>query len=180
MSSHNTTLSVVNFSGKHITQTVISDLDAHDWDYEPPDRTDDYRPDLNFQKPIDNLDARCEREEINAAATEGANFTMTCWFQDQSWIRFKINQRDALSKLAGNYPADKSAANNNLEVHRVTGKDSVANSNSFYIREAAPPDNSNWMRQLVTAKPDVKFNQITMPGSHDAGMYVDNTSKVAT
>jgi hypothetical protein len=180
MSSDKTTLSLVNFSGKDISSIEIDSLDPHDWDYEPPDRTEKWRPDFNFTGPIKNLDARCEREEINAAATEGSNFTMTCWFQDQSWIRFAVNQRDALSKLAGNYEADMSAANNHLEVYRLTGKDSDANSNSFYIREATPPDNSNWMRQLMAAKPDVKLNQITMPGSHDAGMYVDNTSKVAT
>ena len=98
MSSENTTLSVVNFSGKNITQTTITNLNAHDWDYEPPNRTDKWRPDFNFQSPIDNLDARCEREEINAAATDGANFTMTCYFDDKSWIRFNVNQRDALSK----------------------------------------------------------------------------------
>ena len=62
----------------------------------------------------------------------------------------------------------------------MTGEDADAYSNSFYIREASAPDNSNWMRRLMAAKPNVKLNEITMPGSHDAGMYVDNSSKVAT
>lgn len=180
MSSKNTTLSVVNFSGKNITNTLVTDVLAHDWDYCPPERMDPFRPDLNFAgAAIRNLDARCERQEINAAATEGANFTVTFFFEDQSWLRFKVNQRDALSKLSGAYDVEKSAVNAHLEVHRVTGTDGEACSNAFYIRRAGEPDNSCWMRDLVAARPDVTLNELTMPGSHDAGLYEDNSKSVS-
>src|SRR5262245_51640232 len=113
MSSYNTTLSLVNFSGKKITQTVISNLDAHDWDYEKGQRTEPWRPDMNFTGALVDLDARCEREEINAAANEGSNFDLRVTFEDATFVQFHVDQRDALSKLSGVYQTVKSPSRRN-------------------------------------------------------------------
>ena len=38
------------------------------------------------------------------------------------------------------------------------------------------PRNWNWMEQLVKKKPEVRVNEITMPGSHDSGMIINRFS----
>lgn len=185
MSSYHTTLCVVNFSGKDIETTAVSDLLPHDWDYDPPARTEPWRPDLNFTGTLARESSRCEREEINAAATRGAWFKLTFTFTDGSTAAIRINQREALTKMAGVYTdVVFSPPNAALEVYRATGEcrdeggGKVVN-NAFYIRPKAPPDNSAWMRALLARNPDLKLNEITMPGSHDAGMYADNNKDVA-
>ncbi|WP_035058529.1 hypothetical protein [Andreprevotia chitinilytica] len=176
--SQNTTLSVVNFSGRDITTTTVTDLDPYDWDYSKEGgRTDPFRPDLNFTGPLDNLNARCEREEINASAN-GVNFDLTFYFGND-WIRFHVDQAAANNKFAGAQASDSSAGCRDLEVYRITGTDGdhIVN-NAFYIRPKQRLDNSTWMARLIAKAPHLKLNQITMPGSHDAGMYIDNSSKV--
>lgn len=180
MSKTITTLSVVNLTGKRITQTGIDNWIPHDWDYSPPDRVGPFRPDLNFTGGIESFGARCEREDINSAATDGANFQSIFYFDDDSWLRFSANQRDALSKIIRVIPFDKPVVNSDLEVYQMTGEDNATYSNAFYIRSTTVPDNSTWMSQLLTLKPNVKLGELTMPGSHDAGMYEDNGNQVAT
>ncbi len=41
----------------------------------------------------------------------------------------------------------------------------------MFIQKNVVPNNSSWMRDLRFSKPNVQINQITMPGSHEAGMY---------
>lgn len=180
MASQNTTLSLVNFSGFDIAETKVSNVLAHDWDYDPSsNRLDPYRPDLNFQGPLANLDARCEREEINSAATEGAKFELSVIIGGET-IAWPVDQREAEKKLAGPYTnATIPAARAGLEVYRETGQCEECYTQAFYVRTKKQPDNSDWMKQLLAVNPNVPLNKLTMPGSHDAGMYVDNGKQAA-
>lgn len=48
--------------------------------------------------------------------------------------------------------------------------------NIYEIKGRDPPDNSRWMEKLTKIKPDIKINEITMPGSHDSGMIINRFS----
>jgi len=177
MSSKHTTLSLVNLSGVDISSVDVSNVDAYDWDYSPPERTKPYRPDLNFTGPLASGDARCEREEINARAN-GVNFTLTCRFADGSRLEIPVDQGDALAKQDGIYGRATSSGAAGRNVYRVTGQDKETHTQAFYLYPKALPDHSDWMGRLLRNKPGVLLNHITMPGSHDAGMYVDNSDDV--
>jgi hypothetical protein len=183
MGSYNTTLGLVNVSGKNITSTEVKIDYADDWDYRAndPSRDKPCRPDLNFTGPLTNNDSRNEREEISSGTDRGCWFSVGITFDDNSTISFRANQWDVFTKQSGVYTdtVQKSPQNGHLEVFRTTGEDSVLYSNSYFIRPIAPPDNSGWMGRLLAANPAVKLNQITMPGSHDAGMYRPGVTDVS-
>ncbi|HEX2052447.1 MAG TPA: phosphatidylinositol-specific phospholipase C domain-containing protein [Actinomycetota bacterium] len=177
MGSYNTTLGLVNLSGKGIRSTDITIDHDEDWDYlaNDPDRDKPWRPDLNFTGPLANNDSRNEREEINSGTDRGCWFSIGITFDDNSTLNFRANQGDAYSQGSSGVYTDsltKSAPQNDyLEVYQSIGEDSEIYSNSYYIRPAATPDNSGWMGRLLAVNPTVRLNEITMPGSHDAGMY---------
>lgn len=159
MASKQTTLSVVNLTGMDMTNIHISEVDNYDWDGSS-------RPDHNFQNvSIANNYSRCQREEINTYASSSP-FRMTITFSDETQLSFRSNQQWATKKYNG-FIKSTGTATNHLEVYQSCGGDS----NSFYVRPKQVPDNSNWMGKLLKKKPNIQLNQLTMPGSHDAGLY---------
>lgn len=169
MLTQNTTLCLVNFSGKNITKTEIAiDDDATNWDGPPS------RPDRNFTGPLANDDSRAERAEIAKYPNSvGCWFKITLTFSDHSTLSFRANQVDAYRKQSGVYTDSvvKSPENAHLEVFQRTGESRYVYHNVYYVRPGTAPDNSTWMGKLIAARPDVTLNKLTMPGSHDAGMY---------
>lgn len=169
MLTHNTTLCLVNLSGKNITKTEITiDDDATNWDGPPS------RPDKNFTGPLADDDSRAERAEIaKYPDSVGCWFGITLTFADDSTLSFRANQVDAYRKQSGVYTDSvvKSPENADLEVFRRTGESRYVYHNAYYVRPSTAPDNSTWMGKLIAAKPDVTLNKLTMPGSHDAGMH---------
>lgn len=160
MASKQTTLSIVNTTGMDIAEIEVSGIDNYDWD-------GDCRPDRNFQHiSIPNNNSRCEREELNSFA-KSCPYVMTLKFSDGTDLTFRNDQKDAMTKLSRFYQAGGTATNN-LTIYQTSGGDT----NAMYIRQKQEPDNSAWMGDLLKKKPDVRLNAITMPGSHDAGMYV--------
>ena len=178
MGSYNTTLCLVNFSGKDITSTAITIDYLDDWDYQGNDANQS-RPDLNFGGPLPNGDARCKREEINSGTKRGCWFKIALTFADSSTLEFRANQWDAYAgkkKVIYTNSLAKSAQNAGLEVLQQTGESRYVYTNAYYIRPARVPDNSGWMSRLVAYNPNIPLNGITMPGSHDAGMYTTESS----
>ncbi|AXS40503.1 hypothetical protein [Breoghania sp. L-A4] len=160
-----TQLCVANMTDMDITKINVTSVDNYDWDGSS-------RPDKNFKgKTIAARDSRCEREELNTHAN-GAPFTMTLTFSNNTTLTFRANQKDAKTKYWRTVSASGSAANT-LEIKQTAGADA----NGYYIRTKAAPDNSGWMAQLLRRKPDIRMNELTMPGSHDAGM---STTKKCT
>jgi hypothetical protein len=88
-------------------------------------------------------------------------------------VSFRINQWDVFTPRSGVYTESlhRDPQNSDLEVFQSIGQDSEVYSNSFFLRSSTPPNNSSWMGRLLALHPTIKLNQITMPGSHDAGMY---------
>ncbi len=190
--SYHTTLCLVNFSGQRIKSITVSDVSDSDWD-------GDSRPDRNFNSasgapPVSlaSGNSRCERAELSGGISS-APFWLHLTFNDSSTMDIHVDQYDAYSddKPFGVYSSDRvkttqNAAMGKLEVFQATGKDrddqdsGATWTNAFYIRPKVAPDNSNWMRDLRRAKPGIRLNAITMPGSHDAGMYRGGGDKYLT
>lgn len=159
MASKHTTLCIVNTTGMDITNINVYNIDNYDWD-------GDSRPDHNFQgKYISNNNSMCEREELNAYA-RSAWYNMTLTFSDGTNLSFRNNQHDAFTKYDRFYETTGSASEK-LTIYQTSGGDT----NAMYIRTKEEPHNSNWMGDLLKRKPGVRLNELTMPGSHDAGMY---------
>ncbi|MDQ2079956.1 hypothetical protein RA307_07175 [Xanthobacteraceae bacterium Astr-EGSB] len=153
-----THLCVANMTDLDITKIDVTHVDNYDWDGKS-------RPDHNFKgATIPRRNSRCEREELNANAN-GAPFTMELTFSDNTTLTFRGNQQDAKTKYWRQVSASGSATGN-LYIQQTAG----ANANGYYIRTKAEPDNSAWMAALVAKRPDIRMNELTMPGSHDAGM----------
>ncbi|MDP1848513.1 MAG: phosphatidylinositol-specific phospholipase C domain-containing protein [Solirubrobacteraceae bacterium] len=175
MGSYHTTLSLVNFSGQKIKSVTVSDVDDSDW-------SGDARPDRNFTGSLASGNSRCERAELSSGIGS-ALFWLHLTFNDSSTMDIHVNQYDAYSKNFDVYSSDRvkippqSTVMHGLEVFQATGKDrddddsGATWTNAFYIRPKTAPGNANWMRDLRQAKPGIRLNAITMPGSHDAGMY---------
>jgi len=160
MSSRHTTLCIVNTTGMDITQIDISEIDNNDWH-------GDSRPDHNFQGvSIKNNDSRCESEEINDYASY-CPYRITLKFSNGTDLSFRNDQKDARTKINRSIYPDRRTAKYNLVAYQTSG----GNTNAIYIRQKQEPDNSGWMGKLLEKKPDVRLNAITLPGSHDAGMY---------
>lgn len=160
MASEGTTLCVVNNSGMDITNITVTNIDNYDWG------DDTNRPDHNFQgASIPNNDSRCEHEELNKHAN-GVSFGMSLTFSNGTSLSFTGNQQDAFTKHDGVAPISGTATGT-LQLYQMSG----GGSNSYSVQTIQPPDNSGWMGALLARNSDVAVNQITMPGSHDAGMY---------
>lgn len=160
MSSEGTTLCVVNTSGMDITNITVTNIDNYDWG------DDTNRPDHNFQgASIPNNDSRCQHEELNKHAN-GVSFGMTLTFSDGNTLGFTGNQQDAFTKHDGISPVTGTATGT-LQLYQMSG----GGSNSYSVQTIQAPDNSGWMGALLSRNSAVAVNQITMPGSHDAGMY---------
>ncbi|MBP2313218.1 hypothetical protein [Azospirillum soli] len=169
MASQGTTLCVVNTSGLDITDIKVSNIDNYDWG------DDTNRPDHNFQgAAIPRNDSRCEHEELNRNAN-GVSFGMTLSFSNNTSLFFAGNQQDAFDKQDRLYPATGSATPF-LQVYQTSG----GGSNAMNIQTIQAPDNSGWMGELLERNPNVTVNQITMPGSHDAGMYTISRTTVGS
>lgn len=159
MQSTETTLCLVNTTGKDITNITVTVDHNHDWD-------GDFHPDRNFRgATIPNNDSRCERQDLNGFPGS-AWYKMTLQFSDGCDLTFRNDQRDAQKKLERFYPVKGSAADD-LTLYQTSG----GYTNALYIRTRAEPDNTCWMRELLNRKPFVRLDEFTMPGSHDAGMY---------
>lgn len=164
MASHRTDLCIVNMSEKKIIDTYVDQTDNYDWD-------GNSRPDHNFQHiQIEDKDSHCEREEVNAFA-RSAWYNMRINFSNGDWISFRNDEYDAKTKHTNLFPCN-GTAKNYINIYQTSG----AWFNAMYIRDSTTPNNSGWMTYLLSQKPDVKLNQITIPGSHDAGMYMVNNS----
>jgi hypothetical protein len=169
--SYNTTLGLVNLSGKDIESTAVTIDHTSDWD------NDKWRPDVNFTGALADSHSRNVRAEINSSTNDGCWFCVAITFTGGTKLTFRANQWDA--KDYGNdglrqmYTTDVvfDPPNPYLEVYQVVGEDSVVYCNTYYIRAPVPPDHSSWMGGLLAVSPDITLNQLTMPGSHDAGMY---------
>lgn len=104
-------------------------------------------------------------------------FTLEITFEDNKGIKqyltFSDDQIRAKVKQVGLITPEKSPSG--FEIWRSSGGD-VSNdshgTNGIYIRSVPPPDHSGWMGALQISKPDITLNQVVMPGSHDAGMYI--------
>lgn len=159
MASHRTDLCIVNTSAREITDIYIDQIDNYDWD-------GDSRPDHNFQHvSIKDEDSRCEREDLNSYA-KTAWYRMKLTFPNGDWLRFRNDQKEARTKIDRFYSCE-GPASEYLTIFQTSGADM----NAMYIRDKQEPDNSGWMSYLQTKKSDLRLNQITMPASHDAGMY---------
>lgn len=167
MSAQNTTLAVVNTSGTNINTIDISGVDNYDWDSKN-------RPDHNFQGAfIATNDSRCQPEDMNShAKSSPCNFRL--YFADGTDLTFRTDQKDALTKHNRLVTTDGSASQR-VKVYQSSGGDM----NALTIVPATLPDNSGWMGKLLEVKPSVTVNALTMPGSHDAGMYkITDTSSL--
>ena len=166
MSSTHTTLCIVNTSGIDITNIEVSEVDNYDWG-------GNSRPDRNFQGiTLPNNNSPGEREELNNWSNS-AWYRMTLTFSDGTNLTFRNDQKDAKTKFNRSLDAGGSATDK-LTLYQTSG----GGTNAIYIREKQAPDNSRWMGELLTKKPDVKLNAITMPGSHDAGMNLTHDCTV--
>lgn len=160
MASRHTTLCIVNTTGMDIEEIRVTEIDDFDWD-------GDSRPDINFQGvSIANNDSRCEREELNKLA-RSAWYRMTLRFSDGRDLTFRNDQWESKTKYDRFFHADGTAVDD-LTIYQTSG----SYTNAMYVRTKREPDNASWMGELLGRKPNVKLDQLTMPGSHDAGMYV--------
>lgn len=157
--SKHTTLVVSNLRDSGINNISTSVSSNNDWD-------GDSRPDHNFNNvSIAGLDALGQREELNdplIGSLKDGTFSMNIRYADGRSIAVTNNQKDALTKFRRII-----ATNDGIEICQTSGADT----NGFEIRDVSPPDNSRWMENLLVRRPTVRLNDITIPGSHDAGMY---------
>ncbi|HEU5004305.1 MAG TPA: phosphatidylinositol-specific phospholipase C domain-containing protein [Actinomycetota bacterium] len=176
-----TILCLVNFSGSNIASMSAAVADNDNWDsVDPQDPNKMNRPDYNVTGALADGNALCVREEIAKYPNgNGCWFTVSVTFDgEQTPHQFKINQSDAYKQ-----PGDSTTAfpgNAQLEVFQTQGEDSDAYTLAVYIRPAKAPDNSIWMTNLKAAHLGIKVNEITMPGSHDAGMYIQGNEQAVT
>jgi len=152
-------LCIVNTSKRRIIKTKASVQDPGDWD----DNTN--RPDINFTDAvIDNYDSKWEHEELKDLRST-APFTMKLYFDDDTDLSFTNNAWEAQGKENRDYPCVGSAVQK-LRVYQTVGNWM----NAFYVRTREEPNNGNWMGDLLQHKPNVRLNELTIPGSHDAAM----------
>ncbi len=162
--SKNTNLCIVNTSGRDIVKIEAVVLSPSGF----------VNP-AGFKQALDTRTiAKNDSLGIYVMINEGApaRYRATLTFDDTSFVTFDDDQQNASVKHVG--PIDPLHPVDDIQVWRITGGDagsSSAGTNGIYIRALPVPDNSNWMRDLLTRKPEVRLNDLTMPGSHDAGMY---------
>lgn len=175
MRTHNTTLCLVNLSGKNITKAEATIDDDNAWDGPS-------RPDRNLGGPLASGDARCVRAEIARSPDNGCWFKVSLTFADGSALSFRADQHEAKKKQSGDYHEAivKSPSDLPLKVFRRTGEDRYTYVQAFYILPTATPDNAHWMGDLLKKNSKVTLNHLTMPGSHDAGMYTGHNEWAKT
>ena len=174
MGTYNTTFCLVNLSGRSISSTSVAIDDPDDWDYVTDENKN--RPDLNLGGGLDSNNARCEREEINAGTSKGCWFTVGLDFiglpEPLPKMEFKVNQWDAVDSGHPKGTISFTGGSTDWEVYKVAGKDYDIYTQAVYIRPSVAPDNSGWMGKLLGYNSMITLNKLTMPGSHDAGMYL--------
>jgi 1-phosphatidylinositol phosphodiesterase len=168
MATERTTLCIVNTSGLNITDITVTGVNAGDWDGQN-------QPDRNFQgASIAPNDSRCEPEEVDKRA-DAATYAMTLTFSNGTALSFTNDQRDAFTKHDRDYPATGSATAT-LRLSQTSG----GGSNAMNVQTVAVPDNSGWMAALLAKDGTLTVDRITMPGSHDAGMYtIESTTTLS-
>jgi|RhiMethySRZTD1v2_1073278.scaffolds.fasta_scaffold35584_5 1-phosphatidylinositol phosphodiesterase len=157
-----TTLCIVNFSGQAITNIQVTSESGFESGNEPS---------TFLKNGLANNSALCGYTEVDNSGP--SPFTVEFTFADGHNLIFTDDQQNAINKHVCVIPHTGSAGN--LQVWRSSGGDvgrSTHGTNGIYIRPTQAPDNSDWMKKLLSHKPDVRLNQLLMPGSHDAGMYV--------
>lgn len=160
MAGRQTTLCIVNTTGMDITDIDVSLKQKSDW-------IGDHRPDRNFQGAnIAKFDSLCELEELKANAKFGG-FRMTLRFTDGSDLIISNDQINANMKYNRPCPDVRGSATDQYFIFQKSGR----GINALYVMAKQKPDNASWMGELLDRKPGIKLNQITMPGSHDSGMY---------
>lgn len=159
---------IVNHSGRNITKIGI-------WGAETAGTTNN----PNFVKMV-QLDGSSLRRDSSACRMVAIDkswlfmratntpFEIDIVIDDGTELHIPADAYDALTSAWVSYNWDVvKKGNGSYTVWRHSG----GNSLDIIIRDSAQPDNSNWMGRLLAAQPDIKFNQITMPSAHDAGMY---------
>ncbi|HEV2803274.1 MAG TPA: hypothetical protein VGW12_22630 [Pyrinomonadaceae bacterium] len=165
--SYRTTFCIVNFSGKDITRIEFSNVSGFE----------NYSGDLKLlqEHTIAANASLCSYVELSNSGPSA--YTLKLIFSDNTYLQFSDDQQQAMVKMVGLIPHQGNAQN--LEVWRSSGGNvgsSTHGTNGIYIRSLPQPDNSSWMNELLRRKPDVTLNQLTMPGSHDAGVYTGHTT----
>lgn len=159
--SNKTTLCIVNFSGQTIRSMSVNGVSG----FENNSDVQAFLP----ANPLPNNSSHCGYLEI--AGGDPARYTLTITLDDSTTLTFSADQAESLVKHTGALRHTGSAAG--LEVYRTSGGN-VSTSHgttAIYIRPESPPDHSNWMGDLLQKHPHLSLNQLTMPGSHDAGLY---------
>lgn len=168
MSSHQTTFCLVNVCGRPIEVTDVRVQTNDSWD-------GDSRPDENLAgATLAPNDALWEREELNARV-DTAWFSMTVTIADAETLVFDVNQYDARTTGRGTIKPTGGSAVDHYIVLQTCGFETSA----IYIAPAVPRNLTGWMGDLAARNPDLLINQITMPGSHDAGMYAAESTSLA-
>ncbi|MCU0117370.1 hypothetical protein N8H74_03815 [Pseudomonas sp. B2M1-30] len=160
--SQRTTLCLVNVSGHNITDMKVSAVSGFEKGNDPSV--------FIHGKLAQNSSIGGYVELLSAS--EPALYSVELTFSDGTTLSFSDNQQNAINKHVGTLAHTGTAQG--LEVWRSSGGDVGSTShgtNGVYIRSSAVPDHSTWMGDLQQRKPGILLSDITLPGSHDAGMY---------
>ena len=148
-----TTLCIVNFSGQAITNIQVTSESGFESGNEPS---------TFLKNGLANNSALCGYTEVDNSGP--SPFTVEFTFADGDNLIFTDDQQNAINKHVCVIPHTGSAGN--LQVWRSSGGDvgrSTHGTNGIYIRPTQAPDNSDWMKKLLSHKPDVRLNQSLMP-----------------
>lgn len=159
--SRRTTLCLVNVSGKTISSFQVSDIQGFE----------SASVFVNWLKNVSLADnaSHCGYLEIDNSGA--ATYKLRVNFEDGTYLSFSADQEMSLVKHSQLLNHEGSASG--VEVYlRSGGTVSTSYGTSgIYIRTTEAPDNSNWIGDLLKRNPNLCLNQLTMPGSHDAGIY---------
>jgi hypothetical protein len=164
--SRKTTLCIANYSGKNIISMAakVEDMDG----FEDPAGFKNWLQ-TNGSGLREN-DSLCGYVEISNGGP--SRYSLALNFDDATSLSFTDDLQQASVKHVG--PIDPTRPLSGMQVWRTSGGDvgnSTHGTNAISIRALPKPDNSNWMRDLLRTRPHLALNQLTMPGSHDAGLY---------
>ncbi|HMV66721.1 MAG TPA: hypothetical protein PKA64_07715 [Myxococcota bacterium] len=104
-------------------------------------------------------------------------FSLTFTFDDGTTCVVSCDQQDARSKRDRELTTLGTASG--VVVRQRTGGDidrTTHGTHSITVSRADAPDHADWMRDLRARRPGLRLCDVTMPGSHDAGMYITPTS----
>src|SRR4051794_22747170 len=157
--SQRTALCLVNFSGQDINQISASDISGFETPSGDPGHflTGSLAADRSLSNYV----------EINNSGR--SCFTVSLSFGDGTRLRFTSDQQDARTyqHSDASVVGRVIASDESRHVWQLCG----GYTNGLYVRANQVPDHSSWMRDLVKRKPNVRLNELVLPGSHDAGMY---------